>query len=144
MQNAWVAKSSIMPGLKGFIGPYNNAMNHCILQLCKEFPLSVLAFPKQYMMSHGANDLFHLKSRIIRNVAENIVRYDMLSFMLIYCLELSIFVFICLYIYCLELSIFVYICLYIYCLELSIFVYICLYIYCLELSIFVFICLYIY
>ena len=74
MQNAWVAKSSKMKGLRSFIGRYNNAMNQCILQLCKEFPLSLLCFSKQYMIDNGAVDLFHLKPRIIRNMAENIIR----------------------------------------------------------------------
>ena len=76
MVNASITKKSFVKGMAEFIGPKNSVMNDVIVRLCKEFPLNLLAFPKTHFLKHQAADLYNLKSRIITNVAENVVRYD--------------------------------------------------------------------
>ena len=72
--NTVAAKESILEGLKPFTGQANETMNKEILSLCKEFPLCLYLYPKAYMVQGGAGDLFHLKVKVIRNLAEVIVR----------------------------------------------------------------------
>ena len=74
MKNAWSGQCADQRGLAERKGKSNDAMNKCILMLCKEYPLSLLGYSKNYMRDNGAGDLFHLKPRIIRCMAENIVR----------------------------------------------------------------------
>lgn len=74
MQNTAVAKTSHLEGLEAHLGSLNGVMNKSIVGMCKEFPLSLVAYNKIYMTSGGAGDLFNLKPRIIRCLAENIVR----------------------------------------------------------------------
>jgi hypothetical protein len=74
MKNAWSGQCADQKGLAERKGKSNAAMNKCILTLCKEYPLSLLGYSKNYMRDNGAGDLFHLKPRIIRCMAENIVR----------------------------------------------------------------------
>jgi hypothetical protein len=57
-------------------------MNKAIVGLCKEPPLKYFAFSKAYMLANQALDLFQSKTRTIRHIAENIVRYMLLLFLL--------------------------------------------------------------
>lgn len=74
MQNTAGAKTSHLEGLEAHMGPLNGVMNKCIVSMCKEFPLALVAYSKTYMTAGGAGDLFNLKPRIIRCMAENIIR----------------------------------------------------------------------
>lgn len=77
MVNTSVAKSSHLEGLTEFTGDLNAVMNKAVLSMCKEFPLSLLAYTKNFMTAGGAGDLFNLKPRIIRCMSEHIIRYVM-------------------------------------------------------------------
>lgn len=74
-QNTLQAVSSRKEGLPEHTGRLNKAMNAAISSMCKEFPLALVAYRKNFMTSGGAGDLFNLKPRIIRCMAEQIVRY---------------------------------------------------------------------
>ena len=76
MANASITKKSFVEGMSEFIGMKNGVMNEAILSLCKKFPLSLLAYSKAHFLKYQAGDLYNLKSRIVNNVAENVVRYD--------------------------------------------------------------------
>ena len=76
MANASITKKSFVEGMSEFIGPKNGVVNDAVLSLCKKFPLSLLAYSKAHFLNYQAGDLYNLKSRIVHNVAENIVRYD--------------------------------------------------------------------
>lgn len=77
MANSSAAKSSRKEGHKGHVGKANHRMNQAILAMCKEFPLSSLAYTKDYLLHKGVGDMFNLKQRVIRSVADNVVRYVM-------------------------------------------------------------------
>jgi hypothetical protein len=74
-QNTAIAKNSFVEGLPPHRGTLNDVMNNAIFAMCREFPLNLLTYPKAHMINHGAGNLLNLKSRIIDNIAENIVRY---------------------------------------------------------------------
>jgi len=76
MANASITKKSFVQGMAAFIGTKNPVMNDAVLSLCKKFPLSLLAYSKTHFLNYGAGELLNLKSHIVHNVAENIVRYD--------------------------------------------------------------------
>lgn len=78
MQGASIAKDSFVSGMHEFTGKLNQVMNKAIIALCKVFPLRLLTFPKAHMVANGASNLYDLKSRIIINIAENLVRYDLI------------------------------------------------------------------
>ena len=75
MSNTNTKKDSYLEGLPAHEGKLNRAMNLRILTLCKSIPLSCYLFSKAFLISQGAGDLYHLKQRVFRSMAENIIRY---------------------------------------------------------------------
>lgn len=79
MTNTNTKKDSFQEGLTDHVGKLNRALNMRILSLCKAFPLSCYLYSKTFLINQGAGDLYHLKQRVFRSMAENVVRFYVLS-----------------------------------------------------------------
>ena len=72
--NTAAAKNSALSGWKQHQGKLNEVVSKALVKLCKEKPFSFIAHQKDFMITHGAGDLFNLKSKVVRELAENLVR----------------------------------------------------------------------
>ena len=69
-------KSSELKGWKGHEGKMHKLLNNDLIKICKEYPLSLFCYQTSFLQAHGCCDLANLRPRVIRCVAEHLIRYD--------------------------------------------------------------------
>ena len=68
-------KESVIEDWGPHTGKANKKMNQAIVTLCREYPLALVSYGKGYMIRYGCADLFNHKPRLVRNIAEQLVRF---------------------------------------------------------------------
>jgi hypothetical protein len=74
MRGTAMTKSSRLNGWAKHEGKFHKLLNNDLLKMCREYPLSLFCHQIHYMQMNGAGDLANLKPRVIRCVAEHIIR----------------------------------------------------------------------